>query len=109
MILRADGHVPLLRENHVSNDKNHGINEIFDLWDVTQRIWVVSYRRFGTTYQSHFKGQAVQDPWQLKMTLKRCPETSVPSYQSTLLNIPQELIPNSHQNGTLKSRTLYIH
>ena len=31
MILRADGHVPLLRVNHVSNDNTHGINEIFAL------------------------------------------------------------------------------
>jgi hypothetical protein len=31
MILRADGHVPLLRMNHMSNNNTHGINEIFAL------------------------------------------------------------------------------
>jgi len=31
MILRADGHVPLLRVNNMSNDNTHGINEILVL------------------------------------------------------------------------------
>ena len=29
-------------------------------WDVTQRMMAISYRRFGTTYRPHFKGQEIQ-------------------------------------------------
>jgi len=27
-------------------------------WDVTQRVLLVSYRRFGTTYRSHLQGSS---------------------------------------------------
>jgi len=27
-------------------------------WDVTQRVLLVSYRRFGTTYQAHIQGSS---------------------------------------------------
>ena len=30
-------------------------------WDVTQRKFVIIYRRFGKTHQTHLKGQAVQE------------------------------------------------
>jgi hypothetical protein len=30
-------------------------------WDVTQRRVVILYRRFGTMYRSHLKGQEVQE------------------------------------------------
>jgi hypothetical protein len=51
-----------------------------------------SYRHFGTTYGSHFNGQAVQEP--LKMGPICCPETSVTNYQSTLHNVTEEQKPH---------------
>ena len=87
MTLRADSHVPIL----VTIRKTAPMAEMrsSNFWDITRRRCVVGYRRYGTVYQSHFKSQAVQHPWPLKMGLRRCPETSVPSYQSTLRDIPQ--------------------
>jgi hypothetical protein len=48
-------------------------------WDITQRVLVVPYRRFGTTYQSH-----LQDSWHLRMEPVGCPETSVRNYHHSL-------------------------
>jgi len=28
-------------------------------WVITQRVVVISYRRFGTTYRSHFEGSRI--------------------------------------------------
>jgi len=49
-------------------------------WVIAQRIVVISYRRFRTTYLSHLQGS-------------RNPETSVRNYQYTLRNIREESIP----------------
>ena len=97
-------------------------------WDVTQCRFVVSYRRFGTTYRFHLQGS--RNPrtmpgtlrqwngwwlflsillgrlaWPLKMAPIRCPETSVTNYQSTLHNIPEEWRSYLQSGGSLKSLT----
>ena len=59
-------------------------------WDVTRHILVI-YRRFGTAYRSHLKGQAV-----FFDRLKRedgtiiCPETLVNNWQSAPRKIPEK-------------------
>jgi hypothetical protein len=71
-----------------------GVNEIFILLDVTQRLLVVSYRRFETIYRPHL--QLSSNPrtlWTLVMGPIGCPETSVSNCQSMLLNVPEEWIP----------------
>ena len=35
-------------------------DEICALWDITQRIVVIPYRRFGTTYRSHLQGSRMK-------------------------------------------------
>jgi hypothetical protein len=67
-------------------------------WDVTQRRYVVSYLRFGTTYQTHLQGQA------LKIGQIGCPETSVNNYLSSLRNIPEERRSHLYHGGSLKSQ-----
>jgi hypothetical protein len=56
-------------------------------WNVffTQRIVVNSYRRFGTTCNSHS-----QHSWSLIMGPILCPETSVRNYHCAPRNIPEE-------------------
>jgi predicted acetyltransferase len=80
-------------------------------WDITQRLVVVMYRRFGTTYLSHL--QETRSPrtklsswtsWPSNMGPIGCPETSEQSYHSALLNIPEELRSHLHRAGSLKSR-----
>jgi len=51
-------------------------------WDVTQRSLLVSCRRFGKQYRS--------PAWPLKMGLIDCPEASVRSYETTLLNVQEK-------------------
>jgi len=48
-------------------------------WDITQRVVVIPYRRFGTTYRSN-----LQDSWHLKMEPVGCPETSARNYHHSL-------------------------
>ena len=55
---------------------------------VTQRVVVISYRRFGETYQYLPKGS--KDSWILSMWLIGCPETSVRNCHYTLRNNPEE-------------------
>jgi hypothetical protein len=64
-----------------------GGNEISFFWDVTRRKLVVIYRRFGTSYHSHFQESSIPRP--LKMGPIGCPETSVSNYQYTRPNIPE--------------------
>jgi hypothetical protein len=62
-------------------------------WDITQRIEAISYRRFGTTYPSHFKGQEIQEENFLagyrdpKIGQLECPETSVRKFNYMPHNI----------------------
>jgi hypothetical protein len=66
-------------------------------WDFTQRLVVVLYRRFETTYRYHL--QASRSPrrklsswasWVLNMGPICCTETSVGNCDSALLNIPEQ-------------------
>ena len=52
-------------------------------WVVTQRVVVISYRHFGTTYRSHLLGF-----WLPKMGPIGCPKTSVRNYHYSLRNNP---------------------
>jgi hypothetical protein len=84
------------------------ICEIFTLL-ICYAAYICSYRRFGTIYQSHFKGQAVfLDCLTLQMGPVVCPETSVTNYQSTLRNIPEERRSHLHRGESLKSREAYL-
>jgi len=57
--------------------------------NITQRIMVIPYRRFGTTYR--FRLQGSRSPRRpLKMGPTSCPETSVWTYHSTLHNSAEE-------------------
>jgi len=61
--------------------------------DITQRIVVIPYRRFKTTYLSHLQESRNPGSWiysTLKMGQRDCPETSVRNYHYTLRNIPEE-------------------
>jgi hypothetical protein len=62
-------------------------------WVITQRLWVISYRNFGTT---------------LKMVPKDCPETSVRSYHYSLSNNPEERSSQLLRGGSLKSHVLVL-
>jgi hypothetical protein len=67
------------------------------IWVVTQRVAVISYRRFGTSYQSHLKG--ILDP--PEMGPIGCPETSVRIYRHSLHNNPEERISHLLGGGSL--------
>ena len=67
--------------------------ELSFFWDVTQRGFLVSYRRVGTFYRSHRTG-----------TLFRI----VGNYQSTLWNIPEERRFHLHRGRSLKSHLTTI-
>jgi len=58
-------------------------------WGITQRVVVISYRRFGTTYQSHPQGQKSKKK-KNKMGPICCPETSVRNCHYSLRNAPEE-------------------
>jgi hypothetical protein len=51
---------------------------------ITERVVLISYGRFGTTYRSSLQGLS------LRMGPKSFPEMAVNIYQSTLCNIPEE-------------------
>jgi len=76
----------------MKNDNFCGINELHltmrtaFVWVITQRVVLISYRRFGTTYTSHPQGFS----WTLRMEPMRCPETSVCNYHYALRNNPEE-------------------
>ena len=76
-------------------------------WHITQRIVVILYRRFKTTYPSHLQESRNPGSWiysNLKMGQREFPETSVRNYQYTLRNIPEEHRFNLLLDGSLKSR-----
>ena len=58
-------------------------------WDVTQRIVVIPYGRFGTTYRSELQGPRNPLSWPLKMGPISCPEKSVSNYHCKLRNIAE--------------------
>ena len=57
------------------------------IWPITQRVVVIPYRRFGTTYWFHVQGSRINS-WPLKMGREGCPETSVRNYHYRLRNRP---------------------
>jgi hypothetical protein len=54
-------------------------------WDAMQRVVVIPYRRFGTTYRV-----PSFNSWPLKIGLISCPETLVRNYHYTLCMIPED-------------------
>jgi len=60
-------------------------------WAVTQRVVVIPFRRFGTTYRSRLRVSLAVflGSWPLKMG-PSCPETSVRNYHYSLCNNPEE-------------------
>jgi len=62
-------------------------------WDITQRIVVIPYRRFETTYRSHLQeiqGDFLEISWPYKKGPIVCPETSLRNYHYMLSYIPEE-------------------
>jgi len=75
--------------------------------DIKQRVVATAYRRFGTTYRSHFQGsRPPKNP--LNMESIRCPETSVRNYHYLLRNNPEEHSSHLLRGGSLKSRSVSI-
>ena len=80
-------------------------------WDITQRIAVIYYRRFGTNSRSlllrsrNFQ-EIILDF--LKMGPMGFPETPVRNYYYTLRNIPEERKSHIRRGGSLKPRKLKI-
>jgi hypothetical protein len=68
-------------------------------WVFTQRLAVISYRRFGITYQSLLQG--ILEPPEMEPT--GCPETSVRNYRHTLRNNPEERSSHLLRGGSPKS------
>jgi len=77
-----------------------------DLWVITQRVGVISYRRFGTTYRSHPQGsiiQRIKNSWTLRMGPTGCYETSVRNHLYSLRNNPEFQSSQLLRRGILKS------
>ena len=77
-------------------------------WDITQRIMIIPYWRFGRkTYRSYIQG-SLTPSWPLKMEPVGCPETSARTYHRALRNNPEQR--NSHllRGGSLKSRKIIL-
>jgi hypothetical protein len=69
-------------------------------WAVTQRVVVISNRRFGTTCRSHLQEPRIRP---LKMGPIGCPETSVRHHHYSLRNIPEKRSSHWLRGGSLKS------
>ena len=68
-------------------------------WVITQRVVVIPYRRFGTSFRHHLKRQ----PWPLKMEPIGCPETSIRNWHCSLGSNPGERSSRLLRGGSLKS------
>ena len=82
------------------------------LWTITQRVVVIYWRRFGTTYWSQLQGsiiRSVLDSWPLQTGPTGCPQTSVWNYHYSLRNKPEER--NSHllHGRSLKSPIVHVY
>jgi hypothetical protein len=73
-------------------------------WDFTRRRFVAGYRRFGTTYRSHFKESRKIILLCLLGSSKmgQTTEKSISNYQPTQRNIPEERRPQLHRGRSLK-------
>ena len=69
------------------------------VWVIVQRVLVISYRRFGTTYRYHFQCPSKTKPI-------GCPETSVINYHYSVRNNPEERNFLLLSGGSVKSRIL---
>ena len=73
---------------------------------ITQRVAVISYRRFETTYRSHLQSSRIQ---KMKMGPTGCLETSVRNCHYCVRNNPEERSSQLLRGGSLKLRTeLYL-
>ena len=85
-------------------------------WDFTQPRVVTPYRRFRTTFQSHFqRTNTPRSPCSSSpaffldfLNFEDGAETSVRNYHSTLWNMPEECGSDLLCGGSLKSRILYL-
>ena len=77
-------------------------------WAITQRIVVIPYRRFETTYRSHLQGSKNQDYCPMKMGIMGCPETSVMNYHYTLRNSPEERSYHLIRGGRMQSNSKFL-
>jgi len=78
-------------------------------WDITQRITVITYQNFGTTYRSHL--QDLEDGTQrlsLKMGSTGRPETSARNCHDMLRNIPEERRSHLIRGGSQKSHIFRV-
>jgi len=67
-------------------------------WVITQRVFGIPCRRFGTTYRSHLQGP--------RMIPKGCTETSVMNYHYSLWNNPEDRSSRLFHGGSLTLRRL---
>jgi hypothetical protein len=70
------------------------------LWDITQRLVMIPYRRFGTTLQCHLQ---VYPPFRENLMFKG-QETSVRKRHYTLRNILEWLRSHLPREGSVSSR-----
>ena len=73
-------------------------------WTTSQRIMVITYRRFGITSWSHLPAIFI-DSWPFKMGPIGCTEISVRNYRYSLRNNPEGLSSHLLRGGSLKSHT----
>ena len=67
-----------------------------------QRVVVIPYRSFGTSYRPHLQGSRLGS-CTLKMCPVGCPETTITNYHYLLRNGPQERSSHILRDGILKS------
>jgi len=75
-------------------------------WDITQRIVVIPYWCFGTTYRPIFEGQEWKQGT-LKVEMIGCAETLAGNYHHTLRYIPEERRSHLLCSGRHKSRMVF--
>jgi len=92
---------PRINDDARSNS-HQAVNQIRD---VCSSGIVVTYRRFGSTFQSHLKGQARA----LKMRPTGCTEMSVNNYQHTPRNITEEQKFHLLSGESLKPRLIKLY
>ena len=73
-------------------------------WIITQRVVVISYRCFETTYRSHLQSLKILDLLILRMEPIGCPKTPVINYHYSPRNNPEECSFQLLRGGSLKSR-----
>ena len=62
-IQSSPSHSLCLGQGAVAGSSTHGNKQsrAWLFWVITQRVVVIPYRRFGTTYRSHLRGSRIQD------------------------------------------------